>query len=248
VLVFVDADVVVHPDAIRRIGRAFDADPSLCALFGSYDAAPAAPGVVSRFRNLLHHHVHHAGAGPAATFWAGLGAVRRDAFLEVGGFDARRYPRPSIEDIDLGVRLAAAGEHIRLDPEILGTHLKRWTLAGMVRTDLLGRGVPWVGLMLRRGEVPGTLNLGWRHRASAVSSLAIVAALAGRRPRTAALAAAGLVALNRDFYALLWRRRGPAEAVAGVALHGLHHLTAIAAVPLGVAAHLAERRPAARRS
>src|SRR3989442_4727279 len=58
VLVFVDADVVVHRDAFRRIRAAFDSDPDLTAIFGSYDDAPAADGVVSGFRNLLHHHVH----------------------------------------------------------------------------------------------------------------------------------------------------------------------------------------------
>src|SRR5262249_5000753 len=80
VLVFVDADVVVHPDAFARIRADFDRDPDLGALFGSYDDRPAAPGVVSAFRNLLHHHVHQQGAGRATTFWAGLGAVRREAF------------------------------------------------------------------------------------------------------------------------------------------------------------------------
>src|SRR5579859_7643077 len=95
VLVFVDADVLVHAEAFARIRRAFDADASLAALFGSYDDRPAAPGTVSAFRNLMHHHVHHEGAGPATTFWAGLGAVRRDAFEAVGGFDAARYLVPS---------------------------------------------------------------------------------------------------------------------------------------------------------
>src|SRR5581483_8555183 len=119
VLVFVDADVVVHGDAFARIRRAFE-DPSLVALFGSYDDRPAAPGTVSVFRNLLHHHVHQSGAGPATTFWAGLGAVRRDAFEAVGGFDAERYLVPSVEDIDLGTRLVAAGRRIELDPSVQG--------------------------------------------------------------------------------------------------------------------------------
>ena len=32
------------------------------------------------------------------TFWGGCGAVRRSAFVAVGGFDEARYPRPQIED------------------------------------------------------------------------------------------------------------------------------------------------------
>ena len=124
VVVFVDADVEVHSDAFARVRAAFDGDPALTAVFGSYDDAPFAPGIVSEFRNLLHHHVHHESAGEATTFWAGLGAVRRDAFLEAGGFDAEQYPVPSIEDVELGLRLAAAGARIRLDPSVRGKHLK----------------------------------------------------------------------------------------------------------------------------
>ena len=71
---------------------------------------------MSAFRNLLHHHVHQQAAGPATTFWAGLGAVRREAFLASAGFDAERYPVPSIEDIELGMRLAPTAARIGLDP------------------------------------------------------------------------------------------------------------------------------------
>ena len=92
VIVFVDADVTVHPDALERIREAFAADPELAAVFGSYDDAPAAPQLVSQFRNLLHHHVHSSSPGPAETFWAGLGAVRREPFLAAGGFDSARFP------------------------------------------------------------------------------------------------------------------------------------------------------------
>src|SRR5438045_9272230 len=49
VLVFVDADVVAHPDAFARIRRAFDADPSPGALCGSYGGRPADPGALSSF-------------------------------------------------------------------------------------------------------------------------------------------------------------------------------------------------------
>lgn len=245
-VVFVDSDVAVHEDALRRIRAAFEADPGLDAVFGSYDDAPAVDGVVSSFRNLLHHHVHHQGAGPATTFWAGLGAVRRDAFAEAGGFDAERYPLPSVEDIELGMRMSAAGARIRLDPRIQGTHMKAWTLRDMLRTDFARRGVPWVALLLRGGgRGTSALNLGWSHRVSALSSVVVAGALLARRPVPAVAAAGVLVALNRPFYALLARRRGPAEAVAGVGLHVLHHLASVAAVPFGVLAHARERgRPA----
>ncbi len=159
VLLFVDADVIVRPDVLDKVLAHF-ADSALTAVFGCYDADPAAPGVVSQYRNLLHRYVHIEGAGDAATFWAGIGAVRRAAFMAVGGFHAARYPRPQIEDIDLGYRLHDAGGTLRLDPSITGTHLKRWTLATIARTDLLDRAIPWMRLLIERRAVlaNGTLN------------------------------------------------------------------------------------------
>lgn len=247
VLVFVDADVLVHRGAIARIRAAFAGDPGLTAIFGSYDDSPEAPGAVSGFRNLLHHHTHQLAGGRAVTFWAGLGAVRRDAFLGAGGFDSRRYPRPSIEDIELGARLSARGARIVLDPELQGTHLKGWTLAGVIHTDFVRRGVPWVELLARPGVSRDVLNLGWRNRLSTVAVLALALALGRRRSAPALASAAALAWLNRGFYALLARRRGPLEAVAGTGLHALHLLVAAVAVPAGlVRARLANAETAPR--
>ncbi len=254
-LVFVDADVEVHPNALDRIRAAFAADGSLTAIFGSYDDAPHAPGVVSAFRNLLHHHVHQVGAGPAETFWTGLGAVRRDRFLAVGGFDAERFPHPSIEDIELGDRLADSGARLVLDPTIQGTHLKAWTLRTMVWTDFARRGIPWVALQLRTGRISTALNCGWRHRVSALACIGAVLGALAWQPALIGTSVALLVGLNHGFYALLVRRRGPAEALCGLALHGLYHLAAVAAVPAGAllgastrAASAWSRRPGAPRA
>jgi GT2 family glycosyltransferase len=243
-VVFVDADVEVAPDALALVRSRLDADPELDAVFGAYDDQPAAADVVSTFRNLLHHHVHTTSPGPASTFWAGLGAIRREAFERVGGFDDGRYDRPSVEDVDLGMRLVAAGGRIELDPAIRGRHLKRWTLGSMVQTDVFARGVPWVGLLLRHRLGGGALNLGWRHRLSALAAVAIVVGAVGRRPRLLVTAALAFAAANRSFHTLL-ARRGPVHAVGGVLLHVVHHLTAVVSVPLGLLAHVREllRRP-----
>ena len=240
-LVFVDADVEVHSDAFVRIRRAFEESGDLVAVFGSYDDDPERHGLVSDFRNLLHHHVHQSGAGPANTFWAGLGAIRRDRFLEIGGFDEARFPHPSVEDIELGMRIAASGGRIELDPDLQGKHLKRWTLASMIRTDLSRRGVPWVRLLLEKQASSGTLNLGLRHRASAAASVALVVGLVARRTRVVGAAGLVLLALNASFYLLLLRRRGLAQAAAGVPLHVLHHIISVAAVPIAVSQYLLAR-------
>ncbi len=228
VLFFVDADVVLAADALERVAATF-ADPTISATFGSYDSRPRAAGIVSQYRNLLHHFVHQNGNSEASTFWAGCGAVRRTAFAEVGGFDEARYDTPSIEDIELGGRLRRAGHRIVLDKQLQGTHLKRWTLRSMVGTDLWRRAIPWSRLIFERSEFPTDLNLKAAQRASvALTGLAAVfLGLAAWRPGflLAAIAAiTGVVALNRSLFGFLLRERGVAFAAWCLPLHLLHYL------------------------
>ncbi len=125
--------------------------------------SPTAPGLVSQFRNLLHHYVHQ--QGDSSTRPAGphvLDRLRRDpadVFLDFGGFDPRLYRRPAIEDIELGYRLTRAGCRIILVRDVQATHMKRWTLQNMIRTDIFQRGVPWMLLMKRSRIAETDLNV-----------------------------------------------------------------------------------------
>jgi len=153
---FVDADVAVHADALRLALLAFQADPALEACFGSYDDQPAAANFLSQYKNLLHHYVHQHAHGQASTFWTGCGAMRLSTFLALGGFDEQTYRRPSIEDIDLGYRLRRRGGEIRLLKDMQCCHLKRWTAASLLRSDVFERGIPWTVLLWRESRARGT--------------------------------------------------------------------------------------------
>jgi len=229
ILFFVDADVVLAPDALDRTVCVLDNRPEFAAVFGSYDARPRAHGLVSQYRNLLHHFVHHQGNPEASTFWAGCGAVRREIFLAVGGFDAERFPRPSIEDIELGFRLRQAGHRILLDPRIQGTHLKCWTLRGVIWTDITCRAIPWSRLILNSRELPKDLNLKLDQRVSAalVGMAAATVPLSWWRIDLLALPLAAVltvVVLNRDLFGFLRRQRGLGFAIACVPLHLVYFL------------------------
>jgi GT2 family glycosyltransferase len=229
ILFFVDADVVVAPDAVRHVVALFAEDPNLVAVFGSYDARPLAKGVVSQYRNLLHHFVHQNGDREASTFWAGCGAIRRSVFQEVGGFDARRFPRPSIEDIELGYRLRQAGHRILLDKALQGTHLKRWTLGSVIRTDIFHRAIPWSRLILERKKAPVDLNLKGGQRLS----IALVGLACLSLPlllfrfeliSLPALCLVGAIVLNRQLFSFLARQHGLYFATRCIPLHLLHYL------------------------
>lgn len=228
ILFFVDADVVLRPGAVERVVAAFSHHPGIVAVFGSYDDEPRAPGFISQYRNLLHHYVHQRGERSASTFWSACGAIKRSVFEEMGGFDEKHFPR-CIEDIELGYRIRRTGRRILLDPDLQGTHLKRWTLGSMIRTDVFCRAIPWTRLILETKSAPDDLNLRDGQRVSvglvglAVASLA-AAPFRIEASAVAAVALAMVLVLNRSLYGFFVRHRGPVFAGGAAALHLLYFL------------------------
>ncbi|MDX1540442.1 MAG: glycosyltransferase [Geminicoccaceae bacterium] len=228
ILFFVDSDVVVAPDVLRRLELALR-EPTIGAVFGSYDAVPAVRTLVSRYRNLLHHYVHQEGAAEAWTFWSGCGAIRREAFLAVGGFDESWA---WVEDIELGYRLRSAGWRIRLEKTLQGTHLKRWTLVSMIRSDVAHRARPWTRLLLEAGVLPDDLNVSRGQRASVALSCIAVAGLplAPVLPQVAlpviVAALIGVTLFNARLLGFLSQIGGPGFAAMCFPLHVIHHVCA----------------------
>lgn len=229
---FVDADVVAHPDAARVLQRVLGTSDA-AAVFGTYDEFPAATNFLSQYKNLAHRHHHVRAEREAETFWAGCGAIRTDAFRRAGGFDAARYPEPSIEDIELGIRLRRLGFTILIEPDLQSRHLKEWRFANLLRTDIVQRAFPWAQLM-REHRLPPTLNvsLGERLRAGLawVLVLATGAYLARAVSGTWPLGAfAAAIAVNAPLFALFRRTNGTLFALAAIAFHQFHYVYASAA-------------------
>ena len=228
VLVFIDADVVASTTLLERVAEILADDPELGAVFGAYDEEPSAKEFVSQYKNLAHSFIHRKSRGPAHTFWAGFGAVRRAAYDAVGGFD-ERFARPSIEDIDLGYRLTAAGYRIHLDPSLAVCHLKRWTLRSMIRSDVFDRGIPWTQLILRYGRFSNDLNIKHSYRACVMIAYLTVASLFLGVVDTRFLwgVPVGLVVvvcLSLEYYRFFLERRGILFTLGVFPLHFLYHL------------------------
>ncbi len=223
ILLFIDSDVCVHPDTVSLVQDALEADASLDAVIGAYDDTPDSREFFSQYRNLMHCFVHRTGSREAFTFWSGCGAIRRGVFLESRGFD-ERYTRPSIEDIEFGSRLVAAGRRIQLRPDIEVKHLKRWTFWQIVRTDVFDRGIPWAELILRNRSMPNDLNLQLHQRLSVILVYALLGlSITGHFVYWGIAALLSVVALNFQFYSFLAHRRGVPFALAAIPLHLLYH-------------------------
>jgi glycosyltransferase involved in cell wall biosynthesis len=243
IFVFVDADVVLPSNALDLIAMDFAGDAQLAALFGSYDDAPACDCFLSQYKNLAHSYVHQNSSERALTFWAGCGAVRREPFVKFGGFNATRYPHPSIEDIELGYRLSLGGQTIKLNKQLRVKHLKRWTLRSLLKADILRRAVPWTRLILETRHLPRDLNLTSRARVSAglvgLLSAAWVLLFSqaahilptitffphARLAELAAIAVVTMVlaALNWDVYAFFANKRGWWFAARVVPMHWFYY-------------------------
>ena len=249
-LVFVDADVTIHANAIDELLSPLIAsgpENSLVATIGSYDDRPDAPGVAATYANLRHHRVHHSARNPVPGFWTGLGAVRRSIFEELDGFD-EIFDRPSIEDVEFGLRIGESGRTIHVVPSAMGTHLKSWTIGGLWKTDLLARGIPWGRVMELHPALRRSLNGSPRDRAAILSLafgmsmfvVSIISALAGMTTTAIAtsvpaIAGVGIwCALESDLFLLIASRRGFAAMLGAIVLHAIHHLTVPVACLSGV--------------
>src|SRR5262249_10830834 len=128
-----------------------------------------------------------------------------------------------------GYRLRDAGHAILLDPTLQVTHLKRWTLRGLLRTDVVDRALPWSRLMLDGRGLLNDLNLRRDQRLSAslFGVAGVTLALAPFRPWLAAVSAGalfGVIALNWQLYRFFARRGGIRFAVPAALLHWLYYL------------------------
>jgi glycosyltransferase involved in cell wall biosynthesis len=250
VLFFVDADVTVPTDAVRQVIAAFVQEPDLAAVFGSYDDEPAATNFLSQYKNLFHHYVHQTASEDASTFWGACGAMRREVFLRLGGFD-ERYRWPSIEDIELGYRLKQAGEGIRLCKVLQVKHLKRWGVRSLLEADFFHRALPWTRLILQSRHLPNDLNLQFSSRVSVALTYGLL--LAGLSAWwwpyllvPAVMMAVLLVVLNVEVYRFFWRKRGPRFTLQVIPWHWLYYFYGGLAFAVGVTSFLLRRHGAVK--
>jgi hypothetical protein len=245
-LFFVDADVTVPATVLDIVLPLFRHSPEVAAVIGSYDDNPPAANLLSQYKNLLHHHVHQQTSEEGFTFWGACGVIRRQVFLDQGGFD-ERYRQPCIEDIELGYRLKAAGHRIRVCKQLQVKHWKRWDLISLLRTDICQRALPWTALILEAGRLENGLNISRSSRARVALACALPAVLGAAWWWPPALALAVLLALtllavDLPLLRFFQKQRGLWFAVRTIPWHWFSHVYSGLAFALGLAAHHLGRR------
>jgi glycosyltransferase involved in cell wall biosynthesis len=228
ILFFLDSDCTLAVDALDRVVQFFAENRQIDALIGSYDDLPAESNYLSQYKNLMHHRVHQDSAGHTQTFWSACGAIRREAFCAIGGFE-EGFSDASVEDIHLGYRLRDAGFLTVLDPRIQVRHWKKWTALNLLKTDFYQRAIPWSLMILSGGGFQETLNISSKQR-SKVMLAALAAAFAMATcfylPAVFGVISSliGLLLLDWDQLRWLKQKRGARFAACVLPWHWLSHL------------------------
>ena len=250
IILFIDADVEIHPTTVLRVISAFQERPEVAAIIGSYDDAPGATNFLSQYKNLFHHYTHQDGREEASTFWGACGAIRKEIFLSLGGFD-ESYRTPCIEDIELGYRLRQSDYKIRLCKCVQVKHLKRWTPFSMLRAEIFYRALPWMALLLKIRQIDpqqyqqftSDLNLKSSSRLSVVLvySLILIAILSIEWPSLFWIAGAlglALLIVNWPVYRFFYQKRGALFTCKVLPWHWLYYFYSGLAFVIGTLRHL----------
>jgi len=127
VLVFLDADTILEPMALRRIAQDFTKEYAAGTIRGQPDGRRFAYRVIYALKNLIHRLAVHPGSSGVILCW-------KEHFLRSGGFDESLEVR---ENSDLMKRLKRFGRYKYIPDITATTSMRRYERRGVGRVVLL---------------------------------------------------------------------------------------------------------------
>jgi glycosyltransferase involved in cell wall biosynthesis len=152
VIIFVDCDMIVPPHAIRRIHDHFSGN-HYAAVSGICGAKTSSRRLATMYKNLWMYHSYTRSPEDFGWFISGIGAVKREVFFDLEGFDSEFDTRTGGGDLEFGRRIKEAGRDILLDKALLVEHLKPYSLWSLLRNDF-NRSRGWLQLVVSKRMVP----------------------------------------------------------------------------------------------
>jgi hypothetical protein len=238
---FVDADVVVRPDTLRRLVAILVEQPEIDAVSASRAEIAGAPNFVSQYWNLLIRFGEQRHSGRCAHFATGCGAVRRSVLLSAGMYDEWRFATGCLESLEFGQRLLEAGHGVSLSPDLRVTHLRKWSLVSVCqevwrRSSLLARSLGYQRMSSAApSEVVFTLSRALTPAIAIVATLTLAAAFVPRPYPLAkgGLALAVILLTNLPVHRFYARTRGLGFAIVSAPLHVFVQIVAAVALCSG---------------
>ena len=132
-LVFLDADTILEPMALRVIAETFTTADAAGTIHGRPDAPRLAYRLIYALKNFVHRSALHPGSSGVILCW-------KDQFMRVGGFDEALEVR---ENSELVIRLKRFGRYKYIGQVSATTSMRRYNRRGVARVVWL-----WCGLWL----------------------------------------------------------------------------------------------------
>ncbi len=137
ILFFTDDDVLVSRDALMHLVENFD-DARIAGVVGLLGSQIPFDDFPSNYKNLWMRFTYaKLPRERIGLFYTSVAAMRREVFLQLGGFDENYRGASIAEDTEFGQRAWAAGHLICLDDRVVATHCKRYTPGEVLHTDFL---------------------------------------------------------------------------------------------------------------
>jgi len=163
IVVLLDDDMEASPKLLEAHLRAHEAGPRLAVMGAapimvSSSAAPPTAYIARKFNRHLEHLARAGGPLALRDFYSGNLSIRRAVFASVHGFD-ERFTIYGNEDLELSLRLAAAGVSIVYEPAAIAHQSNDKDFDALAR-DNLAKGRTAVLLARLHPEARAQLKIG----------------------------------------------------------------------------------------
>lgn len=222
IIFFVDSDVRLPANAVHEVRMIFSKWENLVCVCGIYSKSVFRKNdFISQYRALTQHFWKKSECGNTARFACSVGAIKRDVFSEMGGFD-ERFLGPDVEDYEFGHRLTARGYSILQTDSIVADHNDEKSLFQLAKA-VFSRAYSYAGLFMKRRKID-TGYLGRRRVLVfpvALFSIVLLSAsfFENRLFLFWVLSFAVFIILDLDLYRLFLKEKGIIFLCAGTILH-----------------------------
>lgn len=125
IVLFLDSDCILNRDALTIVDCLARQYPEMAVFNGIYVTPPSSENTANRFAAL---EMNFCFLNPPPTVFTALSAIRREVFMETGGFD-ESLDSPFADDVLLGWKLEELGYKTMFDYSLRALHLKQYTFS-----------------------------------------------------------------------------------------------------------------------